>query len=269
MYTLESFSLVATEEMKEEAAILLFSLRKFHDQPTYLLCDGVTEDFIAPFNFPDIVFDVDADPPDLLAAAEEYEGVKERNKYHRVDCIAKKMDALERAILTYGNTLFLDADIVSVAPLDTKLPHPVMLSPQYHGNEPEKNRKVYGYYNAGYLFCADLGLPDFWREIYRDRSNFYEQQGMIHFHEEFDIGRFSPSHNLGFWRFKLKDGSIMAPEPMKVISFHAHLTNHMFVNADPGLEKVYREMMNRVLYYLAHYHLDIFKFVEGVRNVND
>ena len=262
MLKLNSFSLVATNEIKEEAAILIFALRKFHEQPIYLLCDTKTADFVNNFGCSDLVVDIDADDWDLVAAAQEFKSVRTENEYHRIDCIAKKMDALERATFLYGNTMFLDADIVPVARLDMNLTHQVMLSPHYHGNRPKQNRKKYGYYNAGYVFNARPELPDVWREIYRDRSTFYEQQGMIHFHEKFSVGKFSKRHNIGFWRFELEGGSIKPPPPTTVISFHAHLTDRMFVNADEGLTKVYREMKNRVLHYLANYHLDIFKFVE-------
>ena len=228
-----SFSLVATEEVKQEAAILIFALRKFHHQPVYVLCDTPTKTLLDTFDFTDVDLDVDADPPQLAATAQDCEGVATANTFHRVDCIAKKMDALERATFMYGNTLFLDADIVPVASIDLDITHRVMVSPHYHGFEPEKNVRIYGAYNAGYVFNAEPDLPDLWRDIYyTPRSKFFEQEGMIYFHEKFDVGKFDKAHNIGFWRFELENGSIKAPQPAPIKSYHAHLTNNLFALAE-------------------------------------
>jgi hypothetical protein len=266
---LQSFSVVATEECWEELAIMIYATRKFHPQPIYVLCDTPTKIAIERLGFHNIHFDVDANSGALEEAEKKYPNAKIGSDYHRVDCIAKKMDALERATFLYGNTLFLDADIVPVAPLQLDITHPVMVSPHYHARDSKKNAREYGVYNAGYIFNAEPDLPDLWREIYAERSEFFEQEGMIYFHEQFDVGRFPPSHNVGFWRFPVKRGHInmdcLSSLEVNVKSFHAHLTEKLFPRANKGLKRMYVEMRNFVLGHLLQAHPDLYNFIHSLK----
>jgi hypothetical protein len=261
---INSFSVVATQEVWREAAILIFTLRSFHEQPIYILCDSETSERLSGFNFSEVHFDIDADP--LILKNTSYNKDTVKNDYHRPDCIAKKMDCLERATLLFGNTLFLDADIVVVDSLED-ITHPVMVSPHYHVNDPLENKKTYGAYNAGYLFNSEPDLPQVWRSIYNGRSKFFEQEGMVYFHEKFDVGKFKSPHNVGFWRHPVVPGvgMVTGEEELPYIkSFHAHLTEDLFERADPGLKRVYRDMMIYVMDYLAKRQPKSYKFVKGL-----
>ena len=46
-HEIQSFCFVATKEVKEESAILVKSLRMFHEQPLYVFCDKETEYFLS------------------------------------------------------------------------------------------------------------------------------------------------------------------------------------------------------------------------------
>ena len=45
-YKIESFCFVVTENIKREAGMMLKSLRKFHDQPVYVICDHASKKFL-------------------------------------------------------------------------------------------------------------------------------------------------------------------------------------------------------------------------------
>ena len=63
---IRSFSVVATHEVWKELAVMIFTVRRFHDQPIYVLCDSGVKEKLEGFNFSEVVFDVDADPKHLV-----------------------------------------------------------------------------------------------------------------------------------------------------------------------------------------------------------
>jgi len=247
---LKSFATVCTNECWEELAIHIFSLRKFHSQPIYVICDTETKIAMSQYDFPDVIYSTSADDLSFENAP------KQMGTFHNVGIINKKMDALSEAILLFGNSLFLDCDIVAVSPLYSEIKHSIMLSPHYYPQNVEENCKNFGYYNAGYVFSDTSDLPNKWREIFLQRSSFYEQEGMVRLHEDFEIAKFSEKHNVGAWRNLANLG--------KVKSFHAHLTDKMFAKADDRLSDSMYSMREFVMRYLRRNHLDIFDFVRGV-----
>ena len=52
-HKIQSFCFVLTENIKEEGAMMLKSLRKFHDQPVYVICDQSSIDFLKQEGFKD------------------------------------------------------------------------------------------------------------------------------------------------------------------------------------------------------------------------
>ena len=52
-HKIQSFCFVLTENIKEEGAMMLKSLRKFHDQPVYVICDQSSIDFLEQEGFKD------------------------------------------------------------------------------------------------------------------------------------------------------------------------------------------------------------------------
>ena len=162
------------------------------------------------------------------------------NDFHRVDCIAAKMDAWEWAISEAGDSMFLDADIVAVANLNEGLSHELVLSPHWHGTNDAEAVRKFGLFNAGYLWSNTTAAPEFWREIYCGRSEFYEQEGMALFAERFDLGLFPPTHNVGFWREP--DFNITG-----IKSYHVHMTDALDSKANDGLRNKYIEHRGRVL----------------------
>ena len=256
--TIESFCTVATRELWPEAVILIKSLRRFNREPVFVVCDEDTAKEIKAHKIRDVHIDTGAGGHGLEMArqqtAEFYAG-KKRNNFHRPDAILKKMDAMEWAIEETGGTFFLDADIVPVQPIETNLMEPVCLSPHYHPKPV--NGMQFGFFNAGYVLANDPAFPQCWRDLYFNRSAFYEQEGMTYLVEQFPVGVFDRAHNVGFWRRGFEGLDPIA-------SFHVHLTFDLETIADKGLRKVYQNHRNEVLTYLKNQRPEVFEIVEEV-----
>ena len=243
---LKSFSVVATKECKEELAVLCFSIRRLYELPIFVLCDSETKEYIEEFSFGNMEYDLSADPEGLAVATEKVKGVNINNNFHSAAKIYLKMDCLERAVLSAGNTLFLDADIVLVKEVHEDLDDQfdLMLSPHYHPTETLNQNQNYGVFNAGYVWANNPSVAPIWRDIYMTRSSFYEQQGMIWFFEYLDTGVLDKTHNFGFCRFtkewvcktlRLKTGDSIN----NAKSFHFHTVPKTYVKADTGLKRGY------------------------------
>lgn len=202
-HKIQSFCFVATKEVKEESAILIKSLRAFHDEPIYIVCDKETEYFLSciDVSLDNVFFRLDMEQKTLDAIDKKY-NFERKNNYHRPECIIKKMDCMSYALENHDNVFFLDSDMVILDSLQENFDKDIFLSPHYHlvGTPDAKNSIEYGFFNAGYLFCAEPDLPSFWKDAYVNDSNFFEQECMSQICEKFDVGFFDRRHNVGFWR---------------------------------------------------------------------
>ena len=237
--------------MKEEAAVLIKSLRAFHEEPIYVVCDKETEYFLSCINLDlnNVFFRVEMEQKTLDAIDEKYK-FDRKNDYHRPECIIKKMDCMSYALENHDNVFFLDSDMIVLDSLQEKFDKDIFLSPHYHraGSSDANNSLDYGFFNAGYVFCANSDLPSFWKDAYINNSNFFEQECMNQICEKFDVGFFDKRHNIGFWR-KTFDSKI------KPKSIHVHalenknLQKHGRLNAeakrDIGISKTNRRRMGR------------------------
>lgn len=238
--------------------MLILSIKHLYDCPIYLICDTAAKTFLEKFQLGDVHFNVKADPRHLEPLQPLLQKVDAKNEFHSVPAIYRKMDVIEWAIRETGNTFFLDADIVLLRPIDQDLTHPVMLSPHHYLLSEEASRSHrtrYGGFNAGYLFVAEEGLAAEWREIYLNRSSFYEQEGMALLFESFDVGKFDETHNVGFWRFPVYNKKMKIPEGYlgKAKSLHCHFDPSSYVNANQGLTGCYDLWSDICREYLPDY----------------
>jgi len=256
---IKSFSVVATQEVAQEAAILIASLRTFHADPIFVFCDEDAKALIKSHNFDGVEFKTEADEKTLAAHSDRLAGkVAAKNSFHRVDCIAAKMDAWQWAIDEAGASLFLDADIVAVSNLNGGMRGEVMLSPHYHGGPKLEPARDFGIFNAGYVWSDQPDAPKIWREIYEGKSRFFEQEGMTLFAQHFDVSFYSPDHNVGFWRCPDFD--------LNVRSWHAHMTDALDEKANNGLRVKYQEHRKRVFDWLEYQGRDdLIDFIECVK----
>ena len=120
-HKIQSFCFVVTENIKREGAMMLKSLRKFHDQPVYIICDKLSKRFLNKEGLiDDTVFCKLTTKEDLEALTKElFEDHKcIANDIHRPAEIFTKMDVMNFALRHHDNTFFLDADIIVLSEAD-------------------------------------------------------------------------------------------------------------------------------------------------------
>lgn len=263
---IQSFCFVTTKEMKEEAAVLLKSLRQFHQQPVYIFCDKETKSFLSclELDLKSVFFRIELEEKDLLDIKKKHVFQK-KNEFHRPECILKKMECMNFALQNHDNTFFLDGDVIVIDSLQENFDKKIFLSPHYHkiGTPSNDGAINTGFFNAGYIFCADANFPDFWREAYLTDSDFYEQECMNRICEKFDIGLFSRLHNVGFWR-----DSFGLDQNTK--SFHAHIADNSNLNKSPSLKKMNISLKRKIMQFLKESqkkeHKIILNFIEKMEN---
>ena len=217
-HDLKSFCFMATQEVVDEAVLLVYSIRAFHDLPIYIVCDDSTKTLISKIiDCTDIHFECSANKKDLQDIKVKYKKEFKRcgSGYHRMECLYQKIRAMEFALENESNTLFVDSDIVILDAIDDPLYEDIILSPHYWGARPH-----FGIYNAGYIFSAEHSFVQYWREAILKKSRFLEQEGMNHICETYDVGIFSKDHNIGFWR--VTDGRQLHSRSDTFKSFHLH-----------------------------------------------
>jgi len=217
--TIRSFCTVITENLKEEGAILIESLRMHHQQPIYVTCDNLTKLFLQARGFKGVFYNRTASKAKLKAINKRYFTGKRHdniNKFHKPAPILKKMEAMSYALRQNINTFFLDCDIIVLNKLQEKFTKPVCLSPHYYPKADTFKGFQFGFYNAGYVFTTDKKFPNIWKWLYLNDSTFYEQEGMNRIPEFKEVETFGEEHNFGLWR-DVKN------IPPNLKSLHAHL----------------------------------------------
>lgn len=257
-HPLNSFSTVVTKEIWPEAAIMIETVRLFHHQPIFIVCDEESKNCLSGIA-PDLVFEVkDIEKAKEITSDFYLEEKKKANRFHRPDAILWKMDALERGIQETGSSFFVDADILALKSLSEPFSESLCLSPHHGDRKPTAGQ--YGVFNAGYLFSSDLEVPNLWRELYLNRSKFYEQEGMIHLLQSREVQTFGPDHNFGHWRGELEIG-------LDVKSFHAHMTTCLDHKADPRLLQKHLDLRDQVKKYCRENSPQVLEIIK--RHEND
>jgi hypothetical protein len=230
-HKIESFCFVATANLKDEAEVLLRTLRLFHDEPVYIICDKETRIHLNKMQLCDNVkFKTSAEKEHLDAIQEKvFEGHScVANDIHHAPSIVKKMEAMDFALKLHDNTFFLDTDIIVLDNLQEYFTAEIVLSPHFYPKEKQHKGFEFGFYNAGYLFCANKGFPRFWRHLYLTDSTFFEQECMNRISDYYNIQTFNKRHNVGFWR-----GEAL---PIEAKSVHTHISE--LGSAGRGLELI-------------------------------
>ena len=230
-HKIESFCFVVTENLKDEAEVLLKTLRLFHDEPVYVICDKETKIFLNRMGVCDNVkFRTSAEKEHLDHIQKKvFDGHScVANQVHDAPSIIKKMEVMDFALKHHNNTFFLDTDIIVLDNLQEYFTAEIVLSPHFYPKKNQHKGFEFGFYNAGYLFCANKGFPKFWRHLYLTDSSFFEQECMNRISDYYKIQTFDPNHNVGFWR-----GDDL---PIKAKSVHTHISE--LGSAGRGLELI-------------------------------
>lgn len=222
-HKIKSFCFVATGNIKEEASVLLKSLREFHQEPVYVICDKETRVYFAKEKINENVFfrtSAEQEHLDTIQKKVFDEHSCIANKIHNAPAILKKMEVMDFALENEENTFFLDSDIIVLDNLQEYFTSSIVLSPHFYSGRNMAKGFEFGFYNAGYLFCAEKGFPRFWKHIYLTDSTFFEQEGMNRIPEHYNIQTFRREHNIGFWR------NGILPENPK--SIHCHIADDLY-----------------------------------------
>ena len=254
-YKIQSFCFVVTENIKREGAMTLKSLRKFHDQPVYIICDKASKRFLVQEGLKDdTVFCQLTDKEELEKINEEI--FKDHkciaNNIHRPAEILRKMDVMDFALQRHDNTFFLDADIIVLDSLQEYFQSKVVLSPHYYPKRYISHGFDNGFYNAGYVFCASKGFPNFWRHIYLNDSIFFEQECMNRIPARQSIQTFSREHNVGFWRRE--------EIPKNTKSFHFHISTGVDENRPGALKKLNENIKSVGVEFIKKNHPDLYSY---------
>ena len=234
VHEIQSFCFTTSINRISEAKILLKSLREYHSQPIFIHCDWFSQLVIERLGYKDLIINPVINEKYLKKIVEKHT----KNKYDileqihhcRSDYIFAKLRCLKGAMMKFENTLFLDTDIIVLDNLQENFTNKICLSPAHFPKDIEHFGFEYGFYNAGYVFCADRGFPNFWINRFLEDSIFYEQECMNRFSEYYDIQTFDYSHNYGFWR------SQNQPENPK--SLHVHITDEIKKETKGETEKI-------------------------------
>ena len=163
-HKIQSFCFVVTENLKDEAEVLLRTLRLFHNEPVYVICDKASRVFLNRIKVTDRVkFKTSAEKEHLDDIQKKvFEGHScVANDIHHAPSILKKMEVMDFALKHHDNTFFLDTDIIVLDNLQEYFTAEIVLSPHYYPTKNQHKGFEFGFYNAGYLFCANKGFPKF------------------------------------------------------------------------------------------------------------
>lgn len=254
-HKIQSFCFVVTENIKREGAMMLKSLRKFHDQPVYIICDLASKRFLVQEELKDdSIFCKLTNKEELEKINEElFEGHKcIANNIHRPAEILRKMDVMNFALEHHENTFFLDADIIVIDNLQEYFQAKVVLSPHYYPKKFMAHGFDNGFYNAGYVFCAAKGFPNYWKYIYLNDSIFFEQECMNRIPDRQNIQTFSRAHNVGFWR----RGEI----PKHIKSLHFHISDGVDRNRSDDLKRMNQSIKSVGVDLIKDQHTDLYNY---------
>lgn len=213
-----SFCTVATYNMMAELALMIDSLERHHQgTPLVVFGDEKIRDYMAARGGVGVTFceignlDETRKRYGLDAPKQaRWPSVIDPNP-HRPEIINIKMDAMAYAINEYGDTMFLDADIILTRAIFAPVGKRVALSPHFNAKDKEL---TIGRFNAGMVWTDDQSFPGWWRHGFWEDSLFFEQECLNRIGGTWSIAEYPEHHNYGFWRmFSLGKCSRMVDIP--------------------------------------------------------
>jgi hypothetical protein len=189
---LRSVCTLANHNAADELVLMLRSLDLWMSTRVFVACDRAVERRLQRLALTRITLVPLPIVEDELAQADQVSG------RHWRRLMDHKMDVMEVALRARGNTLFVDADMLFLAPItDVDLStHDVALSP--HMIRPE-DEAVYGRFNGGYVGTSRADFPGWWRRA-SVHSKYMEQGCLEDAPRRFRVQRLGPHHNYGWWR---------------------------------------------------------------------
>jgi hypothetical protein len=150
-HKIQSFCFVVTDNLKDEAEVLLKTLRLFHDEPVYIICDKASKIFLNKMKaINNVEFKTSAEKEHLDDIQKKvFDGHScIANDIHNAPSILKKMEVMDFALKHHDNTFFLDTDIIVLDNLQEYFTAEIVLSPHYYPTENQHKGFEFGFYNA-------------------------------------------------------------------------------------------------------------------------
>lgn len=249
---LNSFCTVAFGRDGYEASLLMHSIRLHSNNKIYLMADyeglshlqgempeNVDVSIISSKDMDERRIEYSATPSTIWANCPKREVVGNQA------WLSYRMDVMAKAIKETGNTMFLDADVILINPINCNFKSELALSTQN------------GVCGGGYIYSNDPAFPENWRKLFKSDLAIEATPAAAdqvcgkcgdlctsRLHKHHDTTLFGTGHNYGPWRVKLpprleSDTDQLLSEmglsvnediyldegegPEKLVSFHAHL----------------------------------------------
>lgn len=189
-----SFCTISTGNCANELIGLLLSLSVHHpDVPVICLIDTATQTALDQLSAPLRV------KPVYYPILNEYSG-KNRQQMEAEGIWSTfqmmKAKAIDIALESYSDTLFLDSDILVTSPITVDKSKQLGLSPHYiRKTDTDK----FGYYNGGVLWTSDKTVPEQWR-LFTKTSRFYDQASIEDLAKAYTYFEFGEHCNISWWR---------------------------------------------------------------------
>ena len=192
----QSFCSLATKECWQEFILMVKTLRKFHDEELIVVGDDLVKSKLIKHNIKNYTF------YDLIYDEKAIEWT--HGAYHNAKAVAKKYLPIEKALEKYKNTIFLDADLIIMAPFDEGF-YGDIAAASHHKKESEPNfEEIFGKWNSGLLYIKDSFFSEWWKKSIITESSFTDQQ-CLNYAYLFSITEMGEHYNVGFWRLKPKE----------------------------------------------------------------
>jgi hypothetical protein len=250
-FIVKSFCSVVTKEVMREGHILATSINMLYgDTPILFFCDRESFVYLHKLVIKNLKL--------VIVDFKKPEKVLELNSYHKSDAILRKMDVMLFAIKAYGNSVFLDADIILLKKINGPDHCEVGLSLNLcEGSDFCERLLRDGIFNVGIVYSDSLSFVSWWKAQYvSGKSKFYEQECLNRIYEkDFHVGFIDNSHNHGFWR-----GADLNNRDLS--SIHCHLDLNFINNIkDEWIKKNIINFRRSAYNYIEKNYNDLFKII--------
>lgn len=263
---LKSISTIVTHNMINEFFILHKSLELSNPETKIVVyCDDISNDIIEKMKC-DNIFIING------LKNLDYEDIKKRGKTF-LDLVLKKCDVIEKALELYGETLFVDSDIVFLNKFIINKNNNDLFLSQHHIHIQDEEK--YGKYNVGYMYINNSTFPKWLKDTTIHRSKFFEQEGLIHAEKEYNITLFDMNHNYGWWRLfqcsetqerykKFGYGANVFYDKKPLISVHVHMISDGF--KDVHNDKFAEIILKLLSVSKKEEHQQLYNFILKIRS---
>lgn len=208
----ESFCTIIDSSSLWEGIFSIYTIRQFHSQPIYVICDKIAEEHINLSGIENVHTraTIDAASNSEITDGLFNGGFQGHNKnwvhYHPVSLLYRKPEAMDFALETNSSTLFSDCDVYYVEPirvfLDAELGfYPIHSNCGYSKRVRQDIDRRYGYVTGAYVYTSRKDFPDWWRRGMIEDSNFYDEECLSRADDSFKVGFFPASQFMTQYQF--------------------------------------------------------------------